>query len=112
MYVGTGDCRIVAIDAATGSKLWETMVCDAAQTGITEAPRVGNGLVYTGWSGMEYDVRGGVVAVDAETGKKAWTFWTAPGNPAKPYETKTLATIAKTWEGNPGSRRVRMVWTA
>ena len=90
---------MVAINAATGSKVWDTVVCDAAQTGITEAPRVGNGLVYTGWAGMEYDVRGGVVALDAETGKKAWTFWTAPGDPSKPYESKTLERVAKTWKG-------------
>ena len=59
VYVGTGDCRMVAIDAATGKKVWDTPVCDAAQTGITDAPRVGNGKVFTGWAGMEYDVRGG-----------------------------------------------------
>ena len=74
VYVGTGDCRIVAIDAAKGTQVWQTTVCDADQTGITAAPRVGDGKVFTGWAGMEYDVRGGVVALDAETGSKAWTF--------------------------------------
>jgi quinohemoprotein ethanol dehydrogenase len=112
VYVGTGDCRIVAINAATGTKVWDTVVCDADQTGITEAPRVGNGLVYTGWAGMEYDVRGGVVAVDAETGKKAWTFWTAPGDPKKPYESKTMATIAKTWKGESWQLAGANAWTA
>ena len=112
VYVGTGDCRIVAINAATGSKLWDTPVCDADQTGITEAPRVGNGLVYTGWAGMEYDVRGGVVAVDAETGKKVWTFWAAPGDPSKPYESKTVAAIAKTWKGESWQLAGANVWTA
>ena len=43
VYVGTGDCRVVAIDAATGKKVWDTPVCDADQTGITDAPRVGDG---------------------------------------------------------------------
>jgi quinohemoprotein ethanol dehydrogenase len=112
VYVGTGDCRMVAVDAATGSKVWDTTVCDAAQTGITEAPRVGNGLVFTGWSGMEYDVRGGVVALDAQTGKKAWTFWTAPGDPSKPYESKTVAQIAKTWKGDSWQLAGANVWTA
>jgi quinohemoprotein ethanol dehydrogenase len=112
VYVGTGDCRIVAIDAATGKKVWDTMVCDADQTGITDAPRVGDGKVFTGWSGMEYDVRGGVVALDAETGKKDWTFWTAPGNPAKPYESKTLEQAAKTWGGESWELAGANVWTA
>src|SRR5579862_9346035 len=112
VYVGTGDCRMVAINAATGTKVWDTVVCDAAQTGITEAPRVGNGLVYTGWSGMEYDVRGGVVALDAETGKKAWTFWTAPGDPSKPFESKTMAAISKTWKGESWQLAGANAWTA
>ncbi len=112
VYVGTGDCRMVAIDAATGTKVWDTPVCDADQTGITEGPRVGDGKVFTGWSGMEYDVRGGVVAVDAESGKKAWTFWTAPGDPSKPYESKTVQEIAKTWKGDSWRLAGGDVWTA
>ena len=103
VYVGTGDCRMVAIDAASGKQVWETLVCDADQTGITEAPKVGDGKVFTGWAGMEYDVRGGVVALDAETGKKTWTFWTTPGDPSKPYESKTLELAAKTWNGESWS---------
>jgi len=112
VYVGTGDCRIVAIDAATGKQVWETLVCDADQTGITEAPRVGDGKVFTGWAGMEYDVRGGVVALDAETGKKAWTFWTTPGDPSKPYESKTLEAAARTWNGESWKLGGANVWTA
>jgi quinohemoprotein ethanol dehydrogenase len=112
VYVGTGDCRMVAIDAASGKQVWATPVCDADQTGITEAPRVGDGKVFTGWAGMEYDVRGGVVAVDAETGKKAWTFWTTPGDPAKPYESKTLEAAAKTWNGESWKLGGANVWTA
>ena len=112
VYVGTGDCRIVAIDAASGKQVWDTLVCDADQTGITEAPRVGDGKVFTGWAGMEYDVRGGVVAVDAETGKKVWTFWTTPGDPSKPYESKTLEAAAKTWNGDSWMLGGANVWTA
>src|SRR5580700_6322315 len=112
VYVGTGDCRMVAIDAATGKKVWDTPVCDAAQTGITDAPRVGDGKVFTGWAGMEYDVRGGVVALDAETGKKTWTFWTTPGDPSKPYESKTMEAAAKTWIGESWKLGGANVWTA
>ena len=112
VYVGTGDCRMVAIDAATGKQVWATQVCDADQTGITEAPRVGDGKVFTGWAGMEYDSRGGVVAVDAETGKKVWTFWTAPGDPSKPYESRTMEAAAKTWIGESWKLGGANVWTA
>src|SRR3984957_12104556 len=34
VYVGTGDCRLVAIDAASGRQAWESPVCDGSQTGI------------------------------------------------------------------------------
>ena len=30
VYVGTGDCRLVAINAASGEKAWESPVCDGA----------------------------------------------------------------------------------
>ncbi len=112
VYVGTGDCRLVAIDAASGTKVWDTVVCNADQTGITEAPRVGDGKVFTGWAGMEYDVRGGIVAVDAATGKKAWTFWTAPGDPSKPYESKIMEAAARTWNGDSWKLGGANVWTA
>lgn len=110
VYVGTGDCRMVAVDAATGKQVWETVVCDPDQTGITAAPRVGDGKIFTGWAGMEYDVRGGVVALDAETGKKAWTFWTAVGDPSKPFESKTMEAAAKTWVGESWKLGGANVW--
>ena len=28
VYVGTGDCRLIAIDAATAKKIWEASVCE------------------------------------------------------------------------------------
>ncbi len=65
VYVGTGDCRVVAIDAAKGTQVWQTTVCDADQTGITAAPPVGDGKVFTGWARMEYHLRGGVFPLDA-----------------------------------------------
>jgi len=111
VYIGTGDCRMVAIDAASGKVVWDTPVCDADQTGITEAPRVGDGKVFTGWAGQEYAVRGGVVALDAETGKKAWTFWTSPGDPSKPYESETMEAAAKTSNGESWKLGGANVWT-
>lgn len=99
VYVGTGDCRLVAIDAALGQKLWEATVCEPAQTGITGAPHVAKGKVFIGYNGSDDGVRGSVAAYDAETGKEVWRFWTVPGDPAKGYETKALEMAAKTWTG-------------
>src|SRR5579863_618336 len=104
VYVGTGDCRLVAIDAASGKQVWEAPVCEATQTGITGAPHVAKGKVFMGYNGSDDGVRGSLVAYDAETGKEVWRFWTVPGEPAKPFETKALEMAAKTWSGKDAWR--------
>jgi quinohemoprotein ethanol dehydrogenase len=99
VYVGTGDCRLIAIDAATAEQVWEATVCEPLQTGITGAPHVAKGKILMGFNGSDDGVRGALVAYDAETGKEAWRFWTVPGDPAKPFESKALEAAAKTWHG-------------
>ena len=101
IYVGTIDGRLVAIDAASGEKVWEadTLVSrDVAYT-ITGAPRVVKGRVIIGNGGAEYGVRGYVSAYDAETGELAWRFFTVPGNPELGFENETMAWAAETWNG-------------
>jgi len=95
------DGRLRALDAATGKLVWESRVSPAnmAYT-ITMAPRViKGGKVIIGVSGGEYGVRGFFDAYDAETGKRAWRFYTVPGDPSKPFEQPELADWAKTWSG-------------
>lgn len=95
------DGRLRALDAATGKLVWEVRVSPAnmAYT-ITMAPRViKGGKVIVGVSGGEYAVRGFFDAYDAETGKRAWRFYTVPGDPSKPFEQPELADWAKTWSG-------------
>jgi quinohemoprotein ethanol dehydrogenase len=104
VYVGTGDCRLIAIDAASGKQAWESPVCDATQTGITGAPHVAKGKVFMGYNGSDDGVRGSLVAFDAESGKEVWRFWTVPGDPTKPFETKALEMAAKTWSGQDSWR--------
>ena len=99
VYVGTGDCRLLAADASSGKQLWEATVCDPTQTGITGAPHVAKGKILMGYNGSDDGVRGSLAAYDAETGKELWRFWTVPGDPAKPVETKALEMAAKTWSG-------------
>jgi PQQ-dependent dehydrogenase (methanol/ethanol family) len=95
------DGRLRALDAATGKLAWETRVSPAnmAYT-ITMAPRViKGGKVIIGVSGGEYGVRGFFDAYDAETGTRAWRFYTVPGDPSKPFEQPELSDWAKTWSG-------------
>jgi quinohemoprotein ethanol dehydrogenase len=95
------DGRMRVLDIKTGRKIWETRVTSANMPySLTMAPRViQGGKVIIGASGGEYGVRGMFAAVDAATGKLAWTFYTVPGDPSKPFEQPELAEAAKTWSG-------------
>src|SRR5215469_6255397 len=114
VFVGTGDCGRSGIDAATGKQIWDAMVCEPTQTGITNAPHVAKGLVFMGYNGSDDGVRGAIAAYDADTGKELWRFWTVPGDPKKPFESKSLEEIAaKTWPpGDAWQMGGGDVWTA
>lgn len=100
VFVGTLDGRLIALDAATGKPVWETLTIDPKMRyTITGAPRVVKGKVLIGNGGAEMGVRGYVSAYDAETGKLVWRFYTVPGDPSKPFETPILEKAAKTWSG-------------
>jgi len=100
VYVGAFDGRLIALDAKTGRKVWETLTVDQSKDyTITGAPRVVKGKVIIGNGGADFGVRGYVSAYDADTGKMLWRFWTVPGNPANGFENKTVEMIAKTWSG-------------
>ncbi|HEX9806274.1 MAG TPA: PQQ-dependent dehydrogenase, methanol/ethanol family [Alteraurantiacibacter sp.] len=83
VFVGTIDGRLIAIDAATGGKLWDVVTVDQAKPyTITMAPRVVRGKVIIGNSGAELGVRGYLAAYDTDSGELMWRFYTVPGNPA------------------------------
>ncbi|MGH9773262.1 MAG: PQQ-binding-like beta-propeller repeat protein, partial [Candidatus Acidiferrales bacterium] len=99
VFIGSGDCRVTALDASTGKVLWRTLICDPVQTGITGSPAVGDGKVFMGYHGSDTGTRGSIVALDARTGKIEWRFWNVPGNPFDGYRSEALAMAAKTWHG-------------
>src|SRR5579884_3760519 len=95
------DGRLQALDAETGKPVWEARVAYPHDNySITMAPRIAKGKVIIGVSGSEYPVRGFFDAYDAETGRRAWRFYTVPGDPSKGFENPALAMAAKTWEGD------------
>ena len=104
VFVGVIDGRLVALDAANGSMVWETMTVDQSQAyTITGAPRAANGLVYIGNGGADYGVRGYVSAYDAQTGALRWRFYTVPGDPARGSDgaasDPVMARAVATWTG-------------
>ncbi len=98
---GTLDARLIALDAGTGEKLWETQSADTKQYPytITGAPRVFKDKVLIGNGGAEYGARGFVAAYDVNSGEEVWRFYTVPGNPADGYESEAMARAAATWTG-------------
>ena len=104
VFVGAYDGRLIALDAATGQKLWEmdTIVDHKFSYTITGAPRVYKGKVIIGNGGAEYGVRGYITAYDANSGAQKWRWFTVPGDPSKPFEDESMARAARTWD--PGNK--------
>jgi quinohemoprotein ethanol dehydrogenase len=100
VFVAAYDGRLIALDAATGSKVWEkdTLIDHDHSYTVTGAPRVFNGKVLIGQGGAEYGARGYITAYDAETGNQAWRWFTVPGDPSKPFEDASMEAAAKTWD--------------
>ncbi len=100
LFVGTIDGRLIALDSATGSPVWDVQTTDPQQPyTITGALRVMKGKVVIGNGGAEYGVRGYVSAYDADTGELVWRFYTVPGDPSLPFESAAMERAAETWTG-------------
>ena len=62
----------------TGKEVWRTQLGDINKgESITMAPLVVKGKVLVGNSGGEFGIRGWFTALDAKTGKIAWSAYTA-----------------------------------
>ena len=88
VFMGTLDAKLLALDAKTGSLVWETQIGDP-ELGYSEtmAPTAVNGKILIGTNGGEYGIRGFVRAYDAETGKQVWNFDTIPEKSAGVWAT-------------------------
>ena len=100
VFVAAYDGRLIALDAATGQKVWEkdTLIDHDHSYTITGAPRAFNGKVVIGQGGAEYGARGYVTAYDTESGDQLWRWFTVPGDPSKPFEDASMEAAAKTWD--------------
>jgi quinohemoprotein ethanol dehydrogenase len=97
---GTLDGRLIAVDARSGKKIWETQATDPKKwLSITGAPRIADGRIFIGEAGSEFEERGYMAAYSADTGKELWRWWAVPGDPSKGFEQPELKWAAKTWHG-------------
>jgi alcohol dehydrogenase (cytochrome c) len=84
LFMGTIDARLIALDAKTGGVLWNIQAAKLGEKitdkyAITHAPLIVKDKVIVGVAGAEYGIRGFIDAYDAQTGKRAWRFYTVPG---------------------------------
>ena len=96
LYVPTSDAHLVALDVKTGKVVWDQAVADPKKGyGVTGGPLVARGMVMIGTTGR---AEGGnyIAALDAETGKEAWRFYTI----ARPDEQG-----GNSWNGLPLEKR-------
>jgi PQQ-dependent dehydrogenase (methanol/ethanol family) len=79
VFRGTGDGRLIALDAASGKLLWKSVIAaPRLGEGTSAAPLAWAGVVYMPIAGSEVGVRGRVMAYDAQTGRELWRFYTIP----------------------------------
>ena len=84
VYMLTDNAHLLCLDSRSGHLLWDVAYADGNRNyGATSAPLVVRDKIMVGTSGGDDGVRGFVAAIDADTGKLAWRFWTIPG-PGEP----------------------------
>jgi alcohol dehydrogenase (cytochrome c) len=84
LFTVTDHAHVIALDRSTGRLVWDTEMADYYDHyGAVAAPLVVNDLVIAGISAGDTGLRGFLDAYHADTGERAWRFWTipAPGEP-------------------------------
>lgn len=107
IFVGLYDGHVIALHQETGELAW------MQQTGVDEpkklqmaspAPTYIDGIVLTGLSSGDGNLRGRITAIEAGTGKRLWQMFTVPGPGEAGHE--TWPSFNDTWKVGGGG-----VWT-
>jgi alcohol dehydrogenase (cytochrome c) len=102
LYMTTLDAHLLALDMKTGAIVWDATMEDYRRGyAATIAPLVVKDKVIVGVAGGEYGCRCFIDAYDAQTGKRAWRFYTIPG-PGEPGH--------ETWAGDSWQRGGSSIW--
>jgi PQQ-dependent dehydrogenase (methanol/ethanol family) len=80
LFRGSNDGRLYALDARTGEALWNVVAGDVKRgETFPAAPIAWGGLVFIGNAGGDnFGVTGRMMAFDAETGGRVWSFGLTP----------------------------------
>jgi PQQ-dependent dehydrogenase (methanol/ethanol family) len=75
----TPDCHVLALDAKTGTPLWDVVLCDVSHGyWLSAAPVAYDGKVFVGESGADWGADAHIYALDVESGKVVWRFNVIP----------------------------------
>lgn len=101
LFRGTGDAHLIALDANTGSLLWDTKVADSTDGYFTSsAPIVWNDLVFIGEAGADWGIKARLHAFRVSDGSKAWSFDMIPTGDEPGAETWKKADSTTTGGGS------------
>lgn len=84
IFLGTLDGRFVALDQANGKELWSTQLIDQKKDFYAlfqSPPQLADTVIIGGSTGGDQPRQGKIYAVDADSGKLAWTFNTIKDDP-------------------------------
>jgi alcohol dehydrogenase (cytochrome c) len=88
IFRGTGDGQLIAYDANTGELLWDVDAADPTiNESFTSAPIGWQGKVFIGIATSDLKIAGRLMAFDANTGAKLWSFQTTVAGPGQPPPT-------------------------
>jgi len=80
LFMTTADAHLLALDMRTGVVLYDVTLADyKLGYSATVAPLVVKDKVIVGIAGAEYGIRGFIDGYEAQTGKRAWRFYTVAG---------------------------------
>jgi len=80
LFMTTADAHLLALDMRTGGVAYDVTLADyKLGYSATVAPLVVRDKVIVGIAGAEFGIRGFIDAYDAQTGRRAWRFYTVAG---------------------------------
>jgi alcohol dehydrogenase (cytochrome c) len=103
LFMTTIDAHLIALDMKTGGVLWDTELADfKVGYSATVAPLVVKDKVIVGIAGAEFGIRGFIDAYDAQSGKRAWRFYTV-ASPDDPIGGRTWPPNSDAYQRGGGS---------
>jgi alcohol dehydrogenase (cytochrome c) len=79
IYLTTADDKLIALDAHSGKKIWQTQVVDPAEGNTLNSPATfWKGELILGGPAGDAGLRGFVAGYDAKTGKRLWRTYVVP----------------------------------